>query len=201
MSFSGFATFMYVLTGGPSVGKTSIINELEKQGEPVIHEAASDWIAEKLGLGIFEFWREENIGVDILKMQLEREEPFLSKKGRVFIDRGIFDSRVYAIQNSLIETQALTALEKIDLNTRYAAIFFIQPHTSSDFKPEQTKIRRDTKKEAEELHASLYALYSRHNRFIVVPGDLSPQKRMNFILKYVEIIENEYLSQKKYRQI
>ena len=184
------AAIMYVLTGGSSVGKTTIINELEKRGEPVIHEAASDWIASRIRLGINEFWKEDNLGYNILMLQLEREKEFLDSNSRVFIDRGIFDNYAYAMHYNLAGTQTLSlmneALEGIDLNKRYAAIFYVLPY-KEDFAPINTEIRRDTMKEVGELQAALYAIYSRHKNFIIVPGNMSPKERADFILEQISI--------------
>ena len=188
---------MYVLTGSSSVGKTSIISELEKQGEPVIHEAATDWIANRIRMGVHEFWKEECLGYRILQLQLEREKPFLSCGGRVFIDRGIFDNYAYAMHYSLAGSKTLSsinaALEGIDLNERYAAIFFVLPYNDFDFSPTQTEIRRDSQKEVGELQAALYAIYCRHKNFIIVPGNLSPKKRSALILEYVNKFEKQAL--------
>jgi len=182
------AALMYVLTGGPSVGKTSIIKELEKQGEPVIHEAATDWIASRLEKGIEKFWEEDDLNYRILKLQLEREEPFLSKNGRVFTDRGIFDGHAYVMRSNLAGTHTLSlvneALEGIDLNKRYAAIFYILPY-QEDFTPTITEIRRENLQEARELQAALYAIYSRHKQFIIVPGNMTSEERAHFILKHL----------------
>ena len=121
-----FAAMIYAITGGPSSGKTSIIKELEKQGEQVIHEAATDWIIKKVESGISEPWKEESFTLDILKLQLEREEPWLSKEGKVFVDRGIFDIYPYAMPNKLAGTKILCCVNKIlnpiNLNQRYKAV-------------------------------------------------------------------------------
>ncbi len=182
---------MYVLTGGSSVGKTSIIKELEKQGESVIYEAATDWFASRLERGVEKFWEEEDLGYHILKLQLAREEPFLAKSGRVFIDRGIFDAHAYAMHYNLAGTQTLLlineALEGIDLNKRYAAIFYILPY-KDDFIPITTQIRRESVQEVREQQAALYAIYSRHKYFIPVPGMMTPKERADFILNHLSLI-------------
>jgi predicted ATPase len=189
------AASLYVLTGASSVGKTSIIKELEKQGESVIHEAATDWISSKLQMGIHEFWKEEDFGYNILKLQLEREAPFLSCGGRVFIDRGIFDGYAYVMPLSLAGTKTLSAineaLEEIDLNKRYAAVFFILPYKGKDFSPTKTDVRRENLKEVEELQVALYAIYCRHKNFIIVPGDLSVEERSAIILEHVNNLEQK----------
>jgi predicted ATPase len=182
-----FAT-IYALVGGPSSGKTTILHELEKRGEAVIHEAATDFIMDKIQAGISEFWKEESFTLEILHIQLEREQPWLSKSGRVFADRGIFDFYAFAMANGLAGTKTLARvneiLNPIDLNQRYQAVFFILPH-SDNFSTVQTEVRRENTLEAAKSEAALFAIYCKHDRFIVVPGGLSPEKRADFILEYL----------------
>ena len=186
------AAIMYLLTGGPSAGKTSIIDELEKQGEPVVHESATDWIANKLHMGVHEFWKEELMEYEILQLQMAREEPFLNADGRVFIDRGLFDHYAFAMQFHLAGTKALSlvneALADIDLTKRYAAIFYVTPYQGK-LHVTHTEIRRDSTREAMEQQAALYAIYSRHKNFILVPGCMTPAERAAFILDKVKTLE------------
>ncbi len=185
------AALLYVLTGGSSVGKTSIIEELEKRGEPVIAEAATDWISSRLEAGVERFWEETDIGYRILSLQMAREKPFLSENGRVFVDRGIFDNHAYTMLYSMAGTPTLArmneALDGIDLNQRYAAIFYILPY-QDEFIPTVTEIRKEGVQEVRELQAALYAIYSRHKHFIVVPGKMSPEERAQFILDRLEAL-------------
>jgi predicted ATPase len=182
------AALMYAITGGPSSGKTSIVKELERQGESVIHEAATDWIISKIRSGVLDPWNEESFTLDIVKLQLEREKPYLSFDGRVFIDRGIFDGYAFAMSHGLAGTETLVYLNKIlnriDLNQRYKAIFFVLPY-KTNFSPSQTEARRENAQEAANLETAAYAIYCRHDNFIAVPGDLSPQERADFILEKI----------------
>jgi predicted ATPase len=191
VSFTGcLAAMIYALVGGPSSGKTSIIKELEKRKENVIHEAATDWIMRKIEAGVSEPWKEESFALDILKIQLEREQPWLlCKEDRVFVDRGIFDIYPFAKTFALAGTKTLAEvnqmLNPIDLNERYKAIFFIMPH-SVNFSTVQTEIRRESTQEAAVLEAATYAMYCQHGNFILVPGGMSPTERADFILKKIE---------------
>lgn len=187
-----FAAMMYAITGAPSSGKTSIIEELEKRGEPVIHEAATDWIKTKISLGNPRPWEEESFTLDILKLQLQREVPYLSMDGRVFIDRGLFDGYAFAMNLSLAGTQTLASLNEIlnpiDLNERYKAVFFVLPY-EADFSPLQTEVRRENAQDAAKLEVASYAIYCRHRNFILVPGELTPGERADFILDKVREID------------
>jgi len=194
------AAFMYAITGGPSSGKTSIIQELEKQEESVIHEAATDWILSQIRSGVSQPWNEERFTLDILNLQMERENPYLPLEGRVFVDRGIFDGYAFAMTHSLAGTQTLAAvneiLNPIDLNQRYKAVFFVLPY-ETDFSPQQTEVRREDAQEAAKLEVAAYTIYCRHNHFILVPGGLSPEKRAEFILEKVRQIEAMFVDKQR----
>lgn len=186
------AALLYALTGAPSSGKTSIIKELEKKGESVIAEAATDRILSQLHSGISEPWKDECFPLGTLQLQLERKEPWLMREGRVFVDRGVFDVYTFAMGNQLAGTQALAdmnqLLKSIDLNQRYKAVFFITPH-SVNFSPLQTEVRCEDAHEASKLELATYAIYCRHDHFIVVPGELTPEERADFILEKIREME------------
>ncbi len=183
---------MYALTGGPSSGKTSIIDALEKRGEPVVREAATDWITSQIRAGVSQPWKEKSFTWDILQLQLEREKSCASENNRTFIDRGVFDVYAFAMRQRLAGTETLAqinkALNPIDLNQRYKAIFFVLPH-SENFSSLQTEIRQSNTQEAAKLEVAAYALYCRHGHFIEVPGGMSPDERANFILEKINEIE------------
>jgi predicted ATPase len=187
-----FAALMYAITGGPSSGKTSIIEELAKRGEPVVHEAATDWIKTKISTGNSTPWKEESFTLDILKLQIEREIPHLSLDGRVFIDRGLFDGYAFAMTHGLAGTETLASLNEIlnpiDLNERYQAVFFVLPY-EDNFSPLQTEVRRENAQEAAKLEVAAYTIYCRHRNFILVPGGLTPQKRADFIMEKIREID------------
>lgn len=65
-------TKRYILTGTPGCGKTSIINALESQGHTVVHEVATDVIAQEQALGILEPWTAPKFIDDIIALQSKR---------------------------------------------------------------------------------------------------------------------------------
>jgi len=183
---------LYAIIGRPASGKTSIIKELEKRGESVVHEAATDWFASRISAGAREPWKEKSAILGIFELQLERERPHLSLDGRVFVDRGIFDGYAFAMGYGLAGTPTLVyineVLNRIDLNQRYKAVFFILPY-ETNVSSLQTEVRREDAQEAAKQEAAIYAIYCKHDNFIVVPGGLSPQERADFILEKIRLME------------
>ncbi len=173
-----FAALMYAITGAPSSGKTSIVKELEKMGEPVMHEAATDLIVSKIKSGVHEPWKEEGFTFDIVKLHLERETPYHSREGRVFLDRGVFDGYAFAMEHHLAGTETLAnlnaTLNPIDLNQRYEAIFFVLPYDANAV-PERTEVRREDALAASRLAFATYAIYCRHHLSSRCQGECRPR--------------------------
>lgn len=97
MSKTAACNNWYVLTGGPSSGKTSLINELAKVGHAVIPEAARTYFDEQLakGLSIEKIRADEQRcqeEIAKLKMQIESVHP---KDTLTFFDRGMHDTLAY----------------------------------------------------------------------------------------------------------
>ena len=63
----------FIFTGTPGSGKTSVSRELEKLGHAVIHEAATDVIAQEQAKGIEKPWEEPEFVDQITYMQKERQ--------------------------------------------------------------------------------------------------------------------------------
>jgi predicted ATPase len=83
---------MIVITGGPSVGKSTLLNELRISGFAVLPEQATEVIKE----GKILPWENRDLFQrEVLKRQLEAEAPFHDSKDTVFVDRGVFDGEAY----------------------------------------------------------------------------------------------------------
>ena len=78
----------FIFTGTPGSGKTSVVRELEKLGHAVIHEAATDVIAQEQAKGIEKPWEGPDFVDQITFMQKERQ---VSATGELqFYDRSLF---------------------------------------------------------------------------------------------------------------
>jgi len=63
----------YILTGTPGAGKTAIVRRLERLGQVVVEEAATDVIALAQAEGIAEPWREPGFIDRIVTLQHQRQ--------------------------------------------------------------------------------------------------------------------------------
>lgn len=83
---------MIVITGGPSVGKSTLLNELRKNGFAVVPEQATEVIKE----GKILPWENRDLFQrEVLRRQLKAEAPFHDSNDTVFVDRGVFDGEAY----------------------------------------------------------------------------------------------------------
>ena len=118
----------YILTGGPGVGKISIINCLAKQGYLVVPEAATEIIEEGLRQGIEKPWRADDYHIRmyelISKKQLEVQQ---SSADIVFFDRGHLDGLSYILLQKRTLYQYVLDCIQIALDAQYFnnKVFFI----------------------------------------------------------------------------
>jgi len=195
------ATFLYAIVGGPGVGKTSIIEELEKKNEVVIREVATDYIAEQLAKGVEKPWFKENFQRNILVRHLAREACAISEacqegRSHVFADRGILDNYVYMILRGRENTEEYRVIDRMikkhHIGEYYNAIFFVTPYNGGEFACEYTEIRHEDTEESLRIHKMLQEIYaSGCKRVIEVPFNMTPEARANFVLDQVNQIEKE----------
>lgn len=117
-----------VITGGPGVGKSSIISELEVRGEAVLREAATDLIALLNAKGLHEPWEAENFQNNITLFQERREDTVGSDLELVFQDRSLIDSfGYYEFRKQTIPANLDTKLKQMKLEGKYYEyVFFIK---------------------------------------------------------------------------
>jgi predicted ATPase len=88
----------YIITGGPCVGKTLIINRLKDLGHDIVREAATDIKEEIVAGGRLEHWTDPELDWKISKCIHERQrESIKSIASLVFFDRGPIDPLAYAV--------------------------------------------------------------------------------------------------------
>lgn len=171
----------YVLTGGPSSGKTTLIDDFNKRGFKTVPEAARTWIDQELAKGkTIEDIRgdEEKFqqGIINLKVQIESGLP---TDEVVIMDRGMHDSVAYM---KYYRMNITPEFQKIFDAAKYEKIFVLDmlPVYQNDY------ARTESKDFADSITELLEAAYKEAGFEVVRVPVLPPAERAQFILDHIE---------------
>lgn len=173
----------YVITGGPSSGKTTLMRELEKLGHTTVHEAARSVIDEGLARGktLQEIRRDEmKFQEAVLRLKLETELTH-DKETLSFLDRGVHDTAAYY---QFYKWELDHTIKDALKSAKYKAVFLLDhlPHFEKDYARTEDKHFTHTLKEL------LRHTYESHNLKVIDVPVLSPKQRAQFILDAVDNI-------------
>jgi len=166
---------VYVITGGPSSGKTTLISHISKKGYHTCREAARLLIdkgiskgrsLEEIRISELEFQRK------VLEIKLELEDK-LPKDEIAFIDRGIPDSIAYYKFYGFDLNEVL----KFCKEKRYKKIFFLE---SLPFEKDYARIENE--KQAKKLSELIKRAYLDLGYDVVTVLRMPIEKRVNFVL-------------------
>ena len=167
----------YVITGGPSTGKTTLLEELEKLGHKTVAEAARSVIDEALKKGIsIEQLRtdEKQFQHDVVKLKAEIEA-LNDQTALTFFDRGMHDTIAYLrYYGFTIEDWVLELMR----NAKYKKVFLLEP--LSTYK--QDYARTEDHDFTKGLQAFLKRAYTEYGMEPVSVPALSVNQRVQFIL-------------------
>jgi len=181
-----------VITGGPSSGKTSIINRLSELGYKIVPEAAEKYIKEEQvkGKKVRDIrTNEEDFTRVIFYKKIEAENE-LSSNQLTFLDRGLPDTVAYGQADKYDISYALND-PKLNTN-KYKKVFIL------DLVPfEITDIRIENRAFAERVNQELSDAYTSLGydvvRVPVLQGNTLQEKidkRTEFILKSLGLSNN-----------
>lgn len=171
----------YVVTGGPSTGKTTLLNELKKQGFAVVPEAARTLIDRALQSGqTVEALREDEqkFQEDVAQLKFEIEQN-LDPTTPTFFDRGMQDTLAYLEQNKLPTKPWIYDYMR---RSSYEKVFILE--SLGTF--EEDYARTETSQFTTEIHHKLIDAYSTYGMTPVIVPALSVKQRVNFVLENVK---------------
>ncbi len=170
----------YVISGGPGIGKSTVIKEMSKLGYqtiPEIYTALFEQAAQNNAIDAF-YANLDQLPQIQIKEQL-RMESLLSPLLPAFLDRSAVDIIAYGDYFNAPISRELRA--QADRN--YDLIFLLEP--LPDFLYEKTEVRREDPQEALHLHEIIRSAYIQRgyksHQIIDVPFD-TPERRAQFIL-------------------
>jgi predicted ATPase len=171
----------YVLTGGPSSGKTTLLEELRRRGYNTVQESSRQYIEDRLaqGYSLKEIRNDEKKFQEEVLKKMHALHKTLDKNAVTFFDRGYHDATAYLkYYNHPLEK----FVEEIGKQANYAKVFVLDllPYKKDEARIEDPKI-------AEGLHQSLINTYKNSGHEVIKVPVMPVNDRTDFVLKHVEL--------------
>ncbi len=172
---------LYIVTGGPGAGKTTVLAELERRGFPYLPEVARQLIQEQMQLGQNALpWGDRDW---YAKLMLDRSIASFREhspaSGITFCDRGIPDTLCYLrlIGKDDAEAMAASAIY------RYASKVFLAPAWRAIYATDAE--RKQSYEEAVRTCELMASVYEECGYEVVELPLCSPEERAEFILGHI----------------
>ncbi|MEN9614508.1 MAG: hypothetical protein RLZZ347_815 [Candidatus Parcubacteria bacterium] len=169
----------FVITGGPGVGKTTVIEILRKRGCKVVDETAREIIEREMAKGSEVLpWKDlQEFQVQVFKRQSEKEMGVLESPRPVFLDRSIIDGYAYCVLGKVSPSLEIARLAP----GRYAKVFLLERlpgYITDESRVEDLQFAKD-------IHVMIEKVYRDFGYEVVQVPILESEERVDFILKYL----------------
>lgn len=181
----------YILTGGPSVGKTEILKSLEKRGMAVVEEAVTYNIRKAIAKGDKEPWLQPDFTDKIIRRQCKWQKRAEQLPNKVIVcDRAHIDPVAYDIRDGKVPSAEVVKVLQNSLDCRYyeTTVFIIKNLGAY----EQTEIRHESLEESKEIETHLVDCYRKLGFKVVYippcqtdlpPGSIEEQVRSSIEMR------------------
>lgn len=173
----------FIFTGGPGVGKTSVIKYLETRNIRCVKEAARGIIKKQLQQGGKALpWRDKNLYKNLMMELSVKDYLKTSKQDKkiTLFDRGIPDTLAYAYLENLPVPDNLLSYSK---NYRYNTTVFIFPPWKEIYKPDSE--RKQQFHEVVKTHKIMIQTYKKCGYEPVTIPKAGIEDRSEFIMHYI----------------
>ena len=170
----------YVVTGGPSVGKTTLLDELAELGNMTLPEAARVVIDEGIETGrTVEEIRQDELAFQMEVLERKQITENNQQPGQlIFFDRGMHDTLAYfRLHGFEITDPVKTAME----TAGYRRVFLLEP--VGEFQKDYA--RTESASEALKLNELLRQVYEEYGMEVISVPALPPAERAGFILQHL----------------
>ena len=167
----------FVITGGPGVGKTTVIEMLRKCGYTVVDETAREIIEREMAKesDVLPWKNLQEFQVQVFKRQSEKEESILKSTEPVFLDRSIIDGYGYCVLGKVAPSPEIARLA----SGRYAKVFLLE--RLPDYVTDTSRI--EDLQFAKDIHAEILKAYREFGYEVVHVPVLPPEERVDFITR------------------
>ena len=175
----------YVLTGGLSVGKTTILKNLKDRGYSVIDEVSNMLVNDYQKVHGSESFPWDNgkrleYQKEVLENQLQKELSLEETSDKiVFLDRGVPDGIPFFILDHIEIPEEIWQVAR---NNRYDRVFFVESLPSELYEDATHRPQR-LKLATKRLEKMLLETYEKLDYSPIKVPVLSPEKRADFVLK------------------
>lgn len=171
----------YVITGGPGAGKTTLINELNKNNHKTIPEEARKIIKEQIknqGIGLP--WNDKTLYAKLMfdesiktYRSIKKENP----SGKIFFDRGVLDTFCYLNMENIPIPKEMTVLIN---DVTYNKKVFILPPWKEIY--ENDNERKQNWEEAVSTFKNMKEIYFHYGYNVVEVPIGTIENRLKFVL-------------------
>ncbi len=171
-----------IISGGPSSGKTTIINALMEQGFHCEEEFSRHIIEEgiRTGSGIVPWDKLDLFTEKLFEGRIEQFYHGDQFDETIFYDRSIIDSIAYMEHDDeVIPDQYVQDAKKL----RYYPQVFITPYWDSIYTTDEQ--RKEPSEKAKSLEKAIIDCYKKYNYQTILVPKTTIEKRIEFILNHI----------------